>query len=179
MGAGINRRMISWTESCDQESLERIGRWGEEYVYKFLTAASQLPSGQRILSVTWINETSETGEPYDIEVQIEPQAVLYIEVKSTISAEKEFMQFSWNELQFADKEKQNYHLYRVYSAGSELVTMKWMENLASILTTRPVRLLLELWFNATVSFATFYISIIYFTIIVLELWSKSWPQYNT
>ena len=134
----------SFMESCDQESQERIGRWGEEYVYKFLTAASQLPSGQRILSVTWINETSETGEPYDIEVQIEPQTVLYIEVKSTISAEKEFMQFSWNELQFADKEKQNYHLYRVYSAGSELVTMKWMENLASILTTRPVRLLLEL-----------------------------------
>ena len=131
----------SFLESCDQE---RVGRWGEEYVYKYLTAASHLPSGQLIKSVTWINEAKETGKPYDLEVEIEPQVVLYIEVKSTKSSEKEFMEFSWNELQFADQEKQSYHLYRVYSAGSELVILKWMENLANILTTHPVRLFLEL-----------------------------------
>ena len=134
----------SFLESCDQDSQERVGRWGEEYVYKFLTASTHLPGGQKILSVTWINEDTETGKPYDLEVQIEPQNLLYIEVKSTKSSEKEFMHFSWNELQLADKEKQNYHLYRVYNAGSELVTLKWMENLSSILTTHPVRLFLEL-----------------------------------
>ena len=134
----------SFLDSCEQDSQERVGRWGEEYVYKYLTAADSLPSGQRIRSVTWINESTETGKPYDIEVEIEPQTVLYIEVKSTKSSEKEFMEFSWNQLKFADREKHNYHLYRVYSAGSELVTLKWMDNLSDILTTRPVRLFLEL-----------------------------------
>lgn len=131
-------------EECDQESQERIGRWGEEYVYKYLEFMKCLPDGQSIQTITWINETLETGKPYDIEVKIDPDTVLYIEVKSTKSPEKELMEFSWNELQFADKEKQNYHLYRVYSAGSALVTLKWIENLSDVLDTRPVRLLLEL-----------------------------------
>lgn len=134
----------SFVDSCEQDSHELIGRWGEEYVYKYLSSVSHLPSGQRIMSVTWINEDSETGKPYDLQINIEPQAILYIEVKSTKSCKKEFMEFSWNELQFAEREKQNYHLYRVYSAGSELATLKWIENLSGILTTQPVRLFLEL-----------------------------------
>jgi hypothetical protein len=134
----------SFLESCDQESREQVGRWGEEYVYKYLTAAKHLPGGQLINSVTWINEVTETGKPYDIAVEIEPQSTLYIEVKSTKSSEKEFMEFSWHELQFAETEKGSYHLYRVYSAGSELVALKWIENLANVLNTRPVRLFIEL-----------------------------------
>ena len=136
----------SFLEDCsdDQVSRERVGRWGEEYVYKYFNAIKHLPNGQAIQSVTWINKTHETGEPYDIEVNIEPDKVLYIEVKSTKSPRKELMQFSWNELQFADRKKQCYHLYRVYSAGSARVALKWMENLSDVLDTRPVRLLLEL-----------------------------------
>ena len=134
----------SFFDSCDQDSQERIGQWGEEYVYKYLRAVDSLPSGQKIKSVTWINGDMETGKPYDIEVQIEPQALIYIEVKTTKSSKKEFMEFSWNELQFAHKEKDKYQLYRVYNAGSELVTLRWMQNLSSILTTRPVRLFLEI-----------------------------------
>ena len=129
----------------NQDSRERVGRWGEEYVYKYLNALKLLPSGgQQIESVTWVNETDETGNPYDILVQIETGTALYIEVKSTRSPGKELMEFSWNELQFASKEKQSYHLYRVYSAGSANVSLKWMENLSSFLEVNPVCLLLEL-----------------------------------
>lgn len=135
---------VSFLDDYDHASHERVGRWGEEYVYKFLNAVKLLPNGLTIHSVTWINETSETGKPYDIEVNIDAETVLYIEVKSTKSAQKELMEFSWNELQFANSEKQNYHLYRVYSAGTAEVTLKWIENLSDILDTHPVRLLLEL-----------------------------------
>ena len=139
-----DHQLQSVLDKCNQDSHERVGRWGEEYVYKYLVFMKCLPNGQSFQAVTWVNEKIETGKPYDIEVKIEPDSVLYIEVKSTKSARKEFMEFSWNELQFADKEKQNYHLYRVYSAGSEKATLKWMENLSSVLDTHPVRLLLEL-----------------------------------
>ena len=135
---------LSLLEDYDQASHERVGRWGEEYVYKYLNTVKHLPNGLPFESVTWINETTETGKPYDIEVNIDAETVLYIEVKSTKSSQKELMEFSWNELQFANGEKQNYHLYRVYSAGTAEVMLKWVENLSSILDTRPVRLLLEL-----------------------------------
>ena len=103
-----------------------------------------LPNGQKFQAVRWINESQETGKPYDIEIEIEPGSLLYIEVKSTKSPKKELMEFSWDELQFADKEKQCYHLYRVYSAGTVNVALKWMENLSRVLDTHAVRLLLEL-----------------------------------
>ena len=128
----------------DQHSREQVGQWGEEYVYKYLSTTKCTPNGQQIKSVIWINETNETGKPYDIEVHIEPDTVLYIEVKSTKSSGKELMEFSWNELQFANNKKQNYHLYRVYSAGSIRAAIKWIENLSSILDNQPVRMLIEL-----------------------------------
>ena len=128
----------------DQHSREQVGRWGEEYVYKYLSTTKCTPNDQQIKSVIWINETNETGKPYDIEVHVEPDTVLYIEVKSTKSSRKELMEFSWNELQFAQNKKQNYHLYRVYSAGSINAAIKWIENLSNILDNQPVRMLLEL-----------------------------------
>lgn len=131
-------------EEFDQESRDLVGRWGEEYVYKYLGMKKQLPEGQLIQTVTWINEKLETGKPYDIEVKIAPDTVIYIEVKSTKTSNKELIEFSWNELQFAEREKKNYHLYRVYNAGSTSVNLKWMENLSNVLDRHPVRLLLEL-----------------------------------
>lgn len=144
ISVGSDYPIHPFLEEFDQESRDFVGRWGEEYVYKYLDMKKQLPEGQLIQTVTWINEKLETGRPYDIEVKIEPNTVIYIEVKSTKTSSKELIEFSWNELQFADRQKQNYHLYRVYNAGSTSVSMKWMENLSNVLVRHPVRLLLEL-----------------------------------
>ena len=137
-------QLLPFLEEYDTESRERVGRWGEEYVYRYLEHTLKLPDDQSIQAVTWVNQTLETGLPYDIEVQIDPETVVYVEVKSTKSPDKEFMEFSWKELKFSEKKKQNFHLYRVYSAGSEAVVLKWMENISDVLEKRPVRLFLEL-----------------------------------
>lgn len=64
------------------ESRHRVGRWGEELAYHMMTAAlaegrleQLLPgvsghpavlSGDRRLSIVWVNQDKESGLPYDI-----------------------------------------------------------------------------------------------------------------
>ena len=129
-------------EGSHQDTRSYIGRWGEELVYEYLKHAQKLPNGQPIQTVTWINKDSETGRPYDIEVQTTSTTV-YIEVKSTSSAVKELVYFSWKELKFAEQELQ-FHLYRVYSAGTAAVSLRCLENLHFVLNNYPVRFGLEL-----------------------------------
>ena len=72
-----------------------------------------------------MNESRETGLPYDIEVELESSEVgdvngdskVFIEVKSTSSSSKDVVNFSWSELKFAEEKCESYHLYRVYNAG--------------------------------------------------------------
>ena len=138
----------------DPESIKRIGHWGEEYVYMVLSRRRCLPSGRKIASIDWVNETSESGKPYDIEVTLEKEETrgeeesndeedgtkVFIEVKSTASSSKDLVAFSWNELKFAEQESGSYHLYRVYHAGMKTPRLCQLENLTHYLKDRGVRM---------------------------------------
>ena len=143
MTISVDAPLIPSLEEHDKESLQRVGKWGEEYVYKYLQFTQQLPDGRLIENITWVNEDLESGRPYDIEVQVDSETV-YIEVKCTASADKELVAVSWKELKLAEQQKQNFHLYRVYGAGSKALALRWMQNLGSMLEMKPVRLFLEL-----------------------------------
>ena len=127
----------------DEESLKKVGRWGEQFVYTFLKAKGRLPDGREFQSIHWANENEESANPYDIEVQIENEKV-YIEVKSTSSARKELVAISWQELKFAEEQGGRYHLYRVYSAGKASKELCWLEDLFNYLQNNPVRFFFEL-----------------------------------
>ena len=127
----------------DLESRKAIGRWGEKWVYTFLLQKRKLADGRELQQVTWMNEVDESNEPYDIIVQTQDTQV-YIEVKSTASSSKELVAISWKELKFAEKEGDNFHLYRVYGAGMSSPQLLWLENLYQHLETTPTRFFLEL-----------------------------------
>jgi hypothetical protein len=109
----------TWSEAAAvaaaAESRHRVGRWGEELAFHMLTAALAegclgrlLPgasghpaviSGDRRLSIVWVNQDKESGLPYDIVLAALPQpaepggrkgtggageVVAYVEVSSSL-----------------------------------------------------------------------------------------------
>ena len=129
----------------DEESLLRIGRWGEQFVYTLLKRSGELPDGRKIKQITWVNEVKESGKPYDLELELEsdqPDTVQrdYIDVKSTASGQKELVAASWKELKFAQAQSENYYIYRVYGAGSSSSRVCLVRNLCAYLEVNQTRL---------------------------------------
>ncbi|GKB92564.1 histidine kinase-, DNA gyrase B-, and HSP90-like ATPase family protein, partial [Tanacetum coccineum] len=71
------------------------GRTGEEEAFKFFCAKP----GEK--TVTWVNEFSESGQPYDIVIEDKDNNKEYIEVKSTSKAKKDWFNITMNEWKFA------------------------------------------------------------------------------
>ncbi|KAM9837751.1 uncharacterized protein ACBR49_018381 isoform 2-T3 [Aulostomus maculatus] len=136
--------------SEDVGDVAAIGEWGEQLVNSFLCHWRDGSDPGRPLHVLWCNQSVETGQPYDFKLtfgaaegQNSNAEVVFVEVKSTIKREKSFIQLSANELDFALKEKERYHVYRVYSAGdAQNVRLCRIRNLAQHLHTKDVSLYL-------------------------------------
>ena len=131
----------------NQTSKEAVGRWGEWFVYNHLKQLKVLPNGIKIAEVQWMNENTETGDPYDLTIVTETKEKWYVEVKATSSMNKDIFPISWKELKFAEKEGQRYLLYRLYNAGKSPKEMHlmYLQDLVGHLNTNPVaRLFLTL-----------------------------------
>ncbi|KAL4591063.1 hypothetical protein LXL04_004011 [Taraxacum kok-saghyz] len=89
------------------------GRRGEEVAFKYYSrkAGADL--------VKWVNESGETGLPYDIEVCDEESRKEYIEVKTTNSASKDWFEISVREWEFAVEEGECFTIARVVLSGDE------------------------------------------------------------
>ncbi|MCI4384121.1 hypothetical protein PGIGA_G00034980 [Pangasianodon gigas] len=122
-----------------------IGRWGEQLVYSFLNRWRE--SGEGPQEITWSNQRGESGQPYDFKL-IFPSGCnitreVFVEVKTTVKQEKHFIHLSANELDFALKEKEKYHIYRVYGAGDpQLTRLCRIKNLAQHLHSKTLELFL-------------------------------------
>uniref|UniRef100_UPI00398E4A41 uncharacterized protein isoform X2 n=1 Tax=Pristiophorus japonicus TaxID=55135 RepID=UPI00398E4A41 len=133
--------------SEDKAENSAIGEWGERLVQAFLTHWKESDSQHKPSDVIWANEKGESGKPYDFEVVFTSasnrQVRTYIEVKSTIKAEKKFVPLSAQEVDLALREKDCYHLYRVYKAGdSQNVQLCRIKNLAQCLHAKELELFL-------------------------------------
>ncbi|XP_062298890.1 uncharacterized protein wu:fj29h11 isoform X1 [Scomber scombrus] len=134
--------------SEDPGDVAAIGEWGEQLVNSFLCHWRDSGDPERPSNILWCNQSGESGQPYDFKLTFGPEGgenggVVYVEVKSTIKKEKSFIHLSANELHFALKEKERYHIYRVYSAGDALnVRLCRIQNLAQHLHTKDVALYL-------------------------------------
>ncbi|XP_047465584.1 protein NO VEIN isoform X3 [Mugil cephalus] len=129
--------------SDDNMDVAAIGEWGEQLVNSFLCHWRDSSDPGRPTQVLWCNQSGETGQPYDFRLTFGPAGVVYVEVKSTIKKEKSFIHLSANELDFALKEKERYHIFRVYSAGdAHNVRLCRIQNLAQHLHTKDLALYL-------------------------------------
>lgn len=134
--------------SDDPMDVAVIGEWGEQLVNSFLCHWRDSDDPGRPAQILWCNQSGECGTPYDFKLTFGPAggtaaAVVYVEVKSTIKKERSFIHLSANELDFALKEKERYHIYRVYSAGdAQNVRLCRIQNLAQHLHTKDLALYL-------------------------------------
>lgn len=127
-----------------------IGEWGELLVHSFLCHWRDSSDPGRPTSVLWCNENGESGQPYDFKLTFGAAegdgtngAMVYVEVKSTVKAEKSLIHLSANEMDFALKKRERYHLFRVYSAGdAQNVRLCRIQNLAQHLHTKTLELYL-------------------------------------
>ena len=120
-----------------------IARWGEELVLLYLR--HKLSSTAPGVEVHWINETEESGVPYDIVITNQGSAVTYVEVKSTVKEQKELVEISAQQVAFALEKEASVHLYQVFNAGSSAtVRLCRLQNLGQHMVTKDVRLFMLL-----------------------------------
>jgi len=103
----------------------RVGRWGEELCYEHLR---RVCAGDSRGVVEWVNQDAESGLPYDITLTRPDGDVAFIEVKTTSAVEKPFVEVSVPELLFAQRTGAAYHLYRVFGAGTEDVSLACLQD---------------------------------------------------
>ncbi|XP_057214343.1 uncharacterized protein LOC130569023 [Triplophysa rosa] len=136
--------------SKDFDGTACIGQWGEQLVFSFLTHWKENGGDYGPIEITWFNEKGESGQPCDFKLTFAnkgPRAdttrEIYVEVKTTVKRERHFIHLSANELDFALKEKERYHLYRVYGAGdAQNVRLCRIKNLAQHLHSKTLKLFL-------------------------------------
>lgn len=102
------------------------GRIGELVAYKYFSAKF---GGT---CVRWINETHETGFPYDIAVGDEEIGREYIEVKATKSDRKDWFNITAKEWQFAVEKGECYSIARVTLQSNDMAKVTIYKNPARL-----------------------------------------------
>lgn len=139
----------------DRSTQQEIGKYGEELVFLYLLKQRELGllthdrQPAQNVSVQWVNQTAESGFPFDIQVNFyksgqEKPMSLFIEVKTTASPDKTLFEISNNELRFAHQQRDAFHLYRVFNAGSAAVRLLRLKNLSQYLDANQVKLYLDI-----------------------------------
>lgn len=111
-----------------------IGKWGEEYVLECLVKAREgkcdeklgnsregfkyLRNGKIVAELHWLNSQGDVRNHYDIKV-IEAGSEEYIEVKSTKMEDKDWVDISRAQWEFAKQKGDRFSIYRVYGAGTK------------------------------------------------------------
>ena len=141
LGSGKDLGTVDFLTLCEDAAGAEIGEWGEALVAQYLEKQKQ---DGNILDYTWKNSEQETGCPFDFEIQLAGNNGMiynYVEVKSTLSADKEVFEISMQQIQFAGQEKERFHIYRVFNAGNpERVKLIRITNLDMRLAKKQVKL---------------------------------------
>ena len=145
----INKQR-DWSRDELNEESKLSGIWGEKFAIEYLRRKfiNNYPQGkleensqgfyikvnnQVVVEVQWFNEIQET-EGYDIKL-IENGREEYIEVKSTKPGAKKLIRLSGSQWKLAQESGENFHIYRVYDAGTKTAKLVDIPN--------PHQLLLE------------------------------------
>lgn len=126
----------------NETSLHEIGRWGEHMVYQYLL--QQKEANPNMVDVKWCNKENEKGAPYDMEISRQTDSGIvqtFIEVKTTLTDDKNVFEISSQQIQFAQEHRENFHIYRVFNAGDlERVRLVRINNLSLRMDQKQVRL---------------------------------------
>ena len=134
-GGSTRLRPVLPYEGIDDFAPQEVGRWGEHFAYIQLKArlgeANTIGRDERgsvIAEICWNNETSESGQSYDIKTVVGVVEKFY-EVKSSSGNESDrARKFSECEVAFARKMKDRWSVLVVLGAGSPQAEIFEYEN---------------------------------------------------
>jgi hypothetical protein len=101
------------------------GKKGEELVAQYLDSQK---AKKRILDYKWMNQSKESGYPYDFEIKHLDSSVVFSDAKTTSYTFPQKMIFSNQELRFINQ-CSNYDIFRVYNLNAEIPTMRFCKNI--------------------------------------------------
>jgi len=101
----------------DEAMKKKVGDWGEVYAMACLSQKFSEEYQAVETMIEWNNASSESGEPFDIKTT-DPNVITYWEVKATPGEFQEWF-MSMQEWLFAAKQGDNYHVLRVFNAGTD------------------------------------------------------------
>lgn len=110
------------------ELFKETGDIGEQLIANYL---DYLKSKKQIFNYNWYNKSSETGLPYDFDVQENNQNIIYIDAKSTSYKFEQPMIFSNQEIECMN-DKINYSIYRVFGIKDGKPKLKICKNTKSL-----------------------------------------------
>ncbi|CAH8386642.1 unnamed protein product [Eruca vesicaria subsp. sativa] len=96
--------------------IQQTGKKGEEIAFRYYAAKYG-----REAVVSWVNEQSETGLPYDLVIKNRDGKKEYIEVKATVSAAKDSFNLTVKEWQFANEKGESYVIAHVLLGNSNAI----------------------------------------------------------
>ncbi|XP_005090510.1 uncharacterized protein LOC101857532 isoform X2 [Aplysia californica] len=131
----------------DDSQVGEIGRWGEQLVWDYLQRLRQ--TDRLVEDVIWPNESTESGRPYDFEILFKSDEVdkvfsVFVEVKTTVSTDKEVFPISLTQIRFAMQQGEHYQIYRVFGAGQKDVRLLRIDNVADRMRLHQMKLLMLL-----------------------------------
>uniref|UniRef100_A0A2C9LHE0 Protein NO VEIN C-terminal domain-containing protein n=1 Tax=Biomphalaria glabrata TaxID=6526 RepID=A0A2C9LHE0_BIOGL len=126
-----------------QDQDKSIGLWGEHLVFDYLRR--QKEENASIQSVIWANAEGEKGLPFDFEIVLKTSdadktSSIFVEVKTTLSWDKEVFHISSKQMEFALVQKDQYEIYRVFGAGSSNAKLVRIQNLSERLRKKQIQL---------------------------------------
>ncbi|GJU63625.1 sister-chromatid cohesion protein 3 [Tanacetum coccineum] len=117
-------------------SAQKTGKEGEHEAFIFFS------SKFRDKNVTWVNQTKESGLPYDIILEANDKSREYIEVKTTSVANKQWFYISPNEYSFASEKGSSFTVACVELSDGELVRITTYRDPIKLLRSKKMKLVL-------------------------------------
>jgi len=120
---------------------------GEQWVNEYLHVKYHEKIQLNEIEIIWLNETIEQGKPYDfIFKNLLTKIINYIEVKSTLSTNRQLIPITFNELEYCcslSDINQHFQIYRIYNTGQlNKVKLHIVENVEEKLRKHNLELFL-------------------------------------
>lgn len=114
----VTRRVIPRIRDIEKANklFKDTGLKGEELLYQYF----ELQKNESIIKdFKWMNQSKETGMPYDFEITNLDNCIIFSDAKSTNYKFELPIVLSSGELSFINKNKDNYLIHRLYSINEE------------------------------------------------------------
>ncbi|GLC50684.1 hypothetical protein PLESTB_000408000 [Pleodorina starrii] len=124
--------------------LQQVGPGGRSRVADRVAGTVPATRARGRPSVEWVNESAETGSPYDLIIHYPNGCTEFVEVKSTAFRSKDRFDISLRELNFAYEQGARYVVYQVLDTnGDRPVVVRWPD-LKGMVQSRAARVLFTL-----------------------------------